>query len=242
MHTRPIHLALASALAAATALATAACGTGDPGTPGTTPTASPTATAPTEGRLLPLAVGATWTYRVTDPATGEVADKSNTVEALENVGGEKDGIQAYRVRTEKLNGVTVSWQEDLGNAIVRHREQAFRADGSMKTEDWYLPGKLRVDESETHLEPGATWTETYSERVIDGDDGTITMVEKSETWTVEAVDEEVTVPAGTFRCVRLRRVGDSDGASVKTWWFAPGVGKVKETGGQTEELVDWVLP
>ena len=57
---------------------------------------------------------------------------------------------------------------------------------------------------------------------------------KDETWKVEAVDESVTVPAGTFSALRVRKT--TSGAADKTFWFAKGVGKLKETGEQTEEL------
>ena len=55
-------------------------------------------------------------------------------------------------------------------------------------------------------------------------------------WTVDAVSQMVTVPAGTFRAIVLTKAG---GSSLKTYWYVPGVGKVKETGGQTEELVSY---
>ena len=56
----------------------------------------------------------------------------------------------------------------------------------------------------------------------------------------------VTVPAGTFSTIRLRRqvlvgAGGGEGAD-KTFWFAEGIGKIKETGGQTEELSAYSLP
>ena len=220
-------------------LGAAACGTGEPG--GNDPDATPT--PGDEVRLLPLAVGAMWTYRVTDGESGELKDKTTAVEAIESVGGEKGDVEAFRVRTEKTEGWTISWQQDLGSAIVRHREQAWREEGTMKEEEYFLPSKLRVDETPSRVTVDATWQETYTEKRIDGDDGTFTTEDKVETWTVEAVDEEVTVPAGTFKAIRVRREGSSsDGATLKTWWFAPGVGKIKETGGQTEELVSYDLP
>jgi hypothetical protein len=43
------------------------------------------------------------------------------------------------------------------------------------------------------------------------------------------------VPAGTFDAIVLRKVGGSE----KRYWYVRGVGKVKETGGQVEELVSW---
>jgi hypothetical protein len=38
--------------------------------------------------------------------------------------------------------------------------------------------------------------------------------------------------------VVLQKVG---GSTPKTYYYARGVGKLKETGGQTEELVDYEL-
>lgn len=231
--------ALASLLAFS--LLAAACGNEEPGggpdTPAETPTPGETA------RLLPLAVGAAWTYRITDGTTGEVTEKTTAVEAREAVGGEKADVEAFRVRTEKAEGWTISWQQDLGSAIVRHREMAYREDTTLKEEEYFLPSKLRIDETPSRLAAGASWEERYTEKRIDGDDGTVTTEDKVETWTVEAVDEEITVPAGTFTTVRVKREGSSsDGATIKTWWFAPGVGKVKEIGGQTEELVSYDVP
>jgi hypothetical protein len=191
-------------------------------------------------RLLPMKVGASWTYRITDPSTGATGNKMSTVEVSEDVGGAKAGTIAMRVRTEKLDGVTVSWQEDVGTGIIRHREQAFDLGENLLLEETYSPHKLRIDETTNHLSSGASWTETYEETVTDAN-GTRT-VSKSESWTVEAVDESITVPAGTFTTVRLRKVGSGLGASDKTYWFAPGVGKIKETGGQTEELMAYQIP
>jgi hypothetical protein len=56
---------------------------------------------------------------------------------------------------------------------------------------------------------------------------------------VVAVEEMVTVPAGTFSAVVIEKVG---GTSTKRYWFARGVGKVKEQSGtQVEELTEYKL-
>jgi hypothetical protein len=61
----------------------------------------------------------------------------------------------------------------------------------------------------------------------------------SETWTVIGDDETLTVPAGTFtHVIHFRKVG---AASSKDYWYARGVGKLKETGTQTEELSAYSL-
>lgn len=191
---------------------------------------------------LPISTGATWTYRVTNGSTGAVTNKSSTVEAFEDVGGSKAGVMAFRVRTEKDTGYTVSWQVVSPAGVVRHREQSFDTLGAMKTEEYYEPSKVRFDATASHTVPAASWTENYSEVVTDIPTAMTTTAAKTEQWTVEAVGEAVTVPAGTFTCIRVRRVSAVAGQSAKTYWYARGVGKVKETGGQAEELLSYSLP
>jgi hypothetical protein len=60
-----------------------------------------------------------------------------------------------------------------------------------------------------------------------------------DVWNVDGVNQTVTVPAGTFtNAIVLIKSG---GSSQKTYWYVPGVGKVKETGGQTEELTAYTV-
>ena len=188
------------------------------------------------GRYLELRPGASWTYRVTD-VDGVVEQKTQTVGALETMAGAKAGVQAYRLTTTKGGGgMTISWQEDRGSSIVRHAEED--NSGANTTRELYVPYRTRVDESEAHLVAGMSWTETYTEQVTDSA-GMTTTADKSETWIVQAIDEDVTVPAGRFCSLRVRRTSTVGGqaGSDKTYWFVRGIGKVKETGaGQTEEL------
>jgi hypothetical protein len=195
------------------------------------------AQVPMAERYHPLAVGKSWTYKVTKVGLPDEM-KTQTVEAEEDVGGAKAGVTAFRLRTVKPDGQTVSWQEDDGACTVRHREQELAPAPSttVLTDQVFVPYKVRLDETAAHLAVGASWTVTYTELSTDPTTGMTTSVAKSETWTVEAVNEMVTVPAGTFSCLRVRRIGQDIGQSDKTFWFAKGVGKVKETGDQTEEL------
>jgi hypothetical protein len=190
------------------------------------------------GRYLPLSVGASWTWQVT-PASGTPYQKTSTVEALEDVGDAKAGVMAYRVRTVGDDGQTLSWQQDTGSAIVRHREQSFTLDNTMTEDTFFDPYKLRIDEAGDHIESGVSFTESYTETGKQLLTGETKSLSKSETWTVEAIAEPVTVPAGTFNCLRIRRTGSEDGSAMKTFWYARGVGKVKEVGGQTEELASY---
>lgn len=195
-------------------------------------------TRPASERYLPLAVGASWTYDVSEPGVPAAA-KTNTVEALEDVGDQKAGVQAFRVRTEKLSGYTLSWQEDRCTSVVRHREKSFDDDDALVSDQIYVPSKLRIDETAAHLAVGAQWTESYTEVENDPISGTDT-TSKDEVWQVVATDVAVTVPAGTFSTIQLNKTtsGDAD----KTFWFALGVGKIKEQGEQLEELRSFTLP
>lgn len=192
--------------------------------------------------LLPLAVGASWTYDVTDLGTGEQSEKTTTVEAEEDVGGKMAGTTAFRVRTEKIDGTTMNWQKDIGDAIVRYHEEAYDLGDALTSDEWYEPYKLRIDESAAHTAEGATWDEEYTETHYEPGVPDPTVTARVNEWTVEAVADEIDVPAGTFTCLRLHRVGSEVGQADKTFWFARGVGKVKESGGQEELLVGYSLP
>ena len=62
----------------------------------------------------------------------------------------------------------------------------------------------------------------------------------NENWTTDAVDEVVTVPAGTFKALKITRTNTADG-TAKSQWFTQGVGKIREqnTTGHLEELTSY---
>ena len=130
---------------------------------------------------------------------------------------------------------TVSWQAVVGARVVRYREQAFNAtSGMLDIEEHWDPYKLRVDQAEEFIGDGASFLETYDEtKLVPGMKPTTAT--RGDRWTVLAASESVTVPAGTFDAMKVMRVSSSQGA-VKTYWFVENVGKVKEEGGQLEEL------
>jgi hypothetical protein len=192
---------------------------------------------PKTGELLlyPMTVGSVWTYDVEDGATHTV--KTQTCEVEEDVGGARAGITAFRLRTEKrstgglLIESTVSWQSVDDALVKRYREQVFNEVGTMTTEEYYDPYKLRLDGNPEHTALGATWTVNYSETINDGPPQ-----QRSEQWSVEGVGVSVSTPAGDFDCLQVRRHAASGVGSDKTFYFAPSVGKVREEGGQTEVL------
>jgi hypothetical protein len=235
---------LAAVLGAGLALGSGACGSGsgvEEAPPGIDPTKAGMQ-ARCEGRFLPLKKGLKWTYNVTDPdKPGVVETKTQAVED-EEAPPMKPGVSAFRLVTTKgksANDKTVSWQQIADNTVLRYEEHSFKPGQSTPNlvEVWD-PGKLRLDESPEHLKVGATWDRTYKETALPAgaakDEGP-----RNETWWVTGLEETVVVGGQPYKnVVIVRRRGTDVGASSdKTYWYACNVGKIKETGGKTEELV-----
>lgn len=118
---------------------------------------------------------------------------------------------AYRTRFGKTieeNVVTIDRQE--GAVFRDNRGSVLGVDAEgVRDERRYL---LKAP-----LTPGATWRSTVE-------------VGRTEDYTVIAIDEPVTVPAGTFHgcvLVRGRSVVDAGTELEIEWSYAPGVGLVK---------------
>jgi hypothetical protein len=192
--------------------------------------------------LLPWAVGNTWTYKVTK--NGVTSEKVTTIEAEEAVGiGPHADVMAFHVITAKgVDGTdrTESWQapaEDNPFRIVRYKEQSFGATtGALQLTEFWDPPKLHIDGAPGRISQGDTWLEQYDEtKLPEGLPETTHSV--NERWTVLGDNETIEVPAGTFDgVIHLQKVGSG---STKDYWYMPGVGKLKETGSQTEELVEY---
>lgn len=200
------------------------------------------------GALLPWKAGNSWTYRVTDDegTTTKVTTIAASPEPV-GLGPLKDTV-AYRVVTKKSDGAdqTVSWQAQVGDMIVRYREQSYAAStGKLELEEYWQPYKLHVDGSAEHTTADAMWAMHYEEtkvKVTDDVLGTPSTAPTDDAWKVlndSAAHVAVTVPAGTFEDpVIIQKAG---GSSLKTYWYVRGIGKVKESGGQTEELVSFTV-
>jgi hypothetical protein len=194
--------------------------------------------------FLPLKTGLKWTYEVKDLTGGGIETKETSVEALEAVSS-KPSQMAYRVKTRKggtLSDETVSWQNHAGKQLARYQEQSYSPGqgGAAPTPtllEWWEPYKLRIDESK--LKKGEKWAVTYKE--YSRNNGVDAMPrDRTESWEVMGVNEMLTTPAGTFKALHLRRVGtDQNATSDKQYWFACGVGKIRESGagGRFEELI-----
>jgi hypothetical protein len=258
-----------SGIVALTALAVGCGGEGAPGNPdGPVPgpvdaaaTAADTggdgpASQPADGgaalTYYPLKVGNWWRYRITSPFEAPW-EKLVTAERMEPVGGDGPSAATPAIRMVTRKGpsdMTINWQgwvdEPDGRVWVRYRETGYSAStGMVNVEDWWDPHRLRFDERAGRLQAGARYQETYVEYKRDRG-GLPVMTPVSTSWEVEAAGETVVVPipgaaARSYPdCVRVSHSLGTPGAR-KQFWFCRGVGKVKETGGQTEELVDHLV-
>ncbi|HEX8822470.1 MAG TPA: hypothetical protein VF794_21265 [Archangium sp.] len=190
-------------------------------------------TKPAEFRSLwPLTRGTTWTYRITDPTRGTFEKK---VEVLGEQTVPETSMKAIAVRSTQPHLEELSWQLDMNGVVVRLREEDRKA-GTLAEVTTWSPATVKALSQERAQ--GWSYSSDIRELTRLGD-GTTEDKDKTYVWTVEAVNETVTTPAGTFpNAIRLKRArGDKDDAQPRTYWLVPGIGKVKEDGERLEELV-----
>jgi len=85
---------------------------------------------------------------------------------------------------------------------------------------------------------GVSWIDAYTEFKLPVGQQASPGAQTHDQWIVLSADEAVDVPKGHFaHAVHLQKTG----GSTKEYWYVRGVGKVRETGGQTEELIDYHL-
>lgn len=190
-----------------------ACGSGEPWVPGAGET------------LFPLAVGNAWTFRVR--GGDEIETKVQTITGTTANGG-------YVMRTTNGTSETVSVQRVEGTALVRESEVSTE-DGVVVERVRFSPPSVRVDLMISEL--GASYEASFTEEHLDEAGNITRTTPKMQRFIIEAVDELIDVPAGEMRAVRVRR--DTEGSSSKTYWYVRGVGKIREVGGQVEELSAW---
>jgi hypothetical protein len=213
------------------------CGSTDPGVDaGTDGGGGAGACQRASGRLLPWKVGNKWTYKVTQG--GVNSEKITTIEGIEPVGGAGPNAakMANKVVTKKgLMDQTISWQAVDGDKVVRYREQSFGAtSGLLEMEEHWDPYKLHIDGTAEHMVDQKVWVETYKETKIPIGLQAVTAT-AMDAWKVVAECEVVEIGSESYKALKLTKTGGDQ----KTYWYAPGIGKVKETGNQIEELLKY---
>lgn len=182
--------------------------------------------------LQPFTVGTSWTYQTSRGDGTEVSEKTATVIALEDV----DGVEAAVIETRRGQKVSQVWLGEVDGRILRLREET-REPGQIPELRRFEPGSLRTPATMEGLRVGQTLPSSYVEVVLDDAGTELARIDRQPAWSVEALDDQVETPAGTFGAIRLLRLGDeADGALEKRVWYAPGVGKVKEQGNRIELL------
>jgi hypothetical protein len=194
-----------------------------------------------DNTLYPMADGATWTY-LHKNNNGQVLSMEDVELQQVDWQGEVGYLQ---VDSPNANGV---WTESVlvrdGDLVLRvHREDQTELAVSEIVD--YDPGFPRVRDSWTTL--GQTEELAYIRTATDGSGQNPMIEDRAHVFTVLAVDEEITVPAGTFTTIKIERVRSAGGAigDRAIFWFAFGVGKIREerpADNVVEELVAVSIP
>jgi len=199
------------------------------------------------GRLshFPLVDGTRWTYHHTT-LVDDPWDETDTVTSTtyqgqdafilsdqEDAEGEQthsthviDGTRVYRAYKEVEVGDVVAVTTTYDPAFLRY-DEAWTESGDTVTLDDDWTQACVVASTASNCAPGAVKV------------GTTT-----HTYTVLSAAEELTVPAGTFTTVKVQR-DNVTSPETKLFWFAAGVGKVREENpstGAVSELTAYEIP
>lgn len=168
---------------------------------------------PARTSYLPMQIGNSWTYLMTlapgivplQEQSNQLFDYHETVTGIASL-GENDYFLVRSVREGTDEYVERVWQQ-----VRRQTDEAIYARVGDPAYD--LPVLLLPPRQ------GETWSDPIFPEL---------------TFVTAAVGQQVTVPAGTFTCVRVEQTYErplQDGGSMietTTAWFARGVGMVKE--------------
>lgn len=238
------------AVAVAVAVALLACGGPDGGLPADGLPAGNAAPGPTEPppvneppvaapvSLWPLTEGSTWRYQLTHPLKGS-SEKMVKVMGMRTVPGFGEAQAMMVMNEEPTLSETTYEVVDKDGMVFRMREEDMKA-GAIARVTFWNPAVMKS----IAVEQPAGWTQTstVTETQQDATGAVVDEKQKTFTWTVVATNVEVTVPAGTFtNALHLKRQRADKPEYLREYWLVPGIGKVKETGERTEELLEAVI-
>jgi hypothetical protein len=191
---------------------------------------------------LPLEVGAVWRYAITrdDGRRGEGVVRVDGID----YGGSSGAVPEYRIREDLLDGTIWSWEGREATRVALEQEEIDDRTGAVLDEESYDPPITVVDERAERLAVGAAWPEAFTNTTPNAKGHPKTKHAEAK-WEVESVTDRVSVPAGTFTCLRVRRAQKHHPPLIS--WYAKGVGLVKQEGAgpvgdQTLALVTVHLP
>lgn len=207
-----------------------------------------------EAEYFPMATGNTWEYLETyDDTTHEPETTRHTVSGKETItdfdGNEVETWVVANNPNVETDEARVYWIVDDGITVRRIRQTVdSEGDGAIDKQQDYVPGITKIDRG--HLVAGDSWNDEVLRHTTYPSDPSATQESKLllYEWSVVSTSETVVVPAGTFdNCLRVERnnTADASNEETKIYWFAPGVGKVKEqtvaaeSDNKVEELTSY---
>jgi hypothetical protein len=199
----------------------------------------------------PLVDGSWWDYQH-DDWTEHVALTSTTLESGESAfvltdsPNPKDGIRSDATLVARGGRVLRVYKEEY---LIGANDEA-----TLKDSVSYGVGFTRFDEGWADKPVGFRETPEY-ERVETPAGGAAKAAQgRRHTFEILSLSAQVTTPLGTFDCIQIRRTKDwqaeeegldASDAQPKVFWFARGVGKVRELNldsGKGELLVNYFIP
>jgi len=184
------------------------------------------------GEYYPMSVGDYWVYEETGVYSGSTTTLRYEVTGeetltLEHADGPRDVFVVENTFPGTSDEYRLQYVEDDGTRAVRIKHEIFDATQTLTKVREYDPGFLRFDRS--RIGKDEQWTEELVE-YTDTLDGT-PVQNKQVQYQYKVIDrhQTVTVEAGTFDCLVIERsVVYGTVGEVKVYYFAPGVGKIKE--------------
>jgi hypothetical protein len=194
---------------------------------------------------FPLVAGAKWTYRhtsLTKDPWNEIATMTDTT---------YEGKPAFILEDEEdaEGAQTQSTFVVQGTGVYRAFREV-RVNGALALQVVYDPAFLRYDEGWTEAGQSETldddWTQTCVMTSIASKcaPGAVQTGKTTHKYTVVDTHVEIEVPAGKFDAIEIERF-NPDESETRKFWFAPGVGKVREEdaeSGAVEELAEFLVP
>ncbi len=190
----------------------------------------------------PLAVGHSWEYfeEFEDSTTNVLRYEITGMETInfDHGVGEKEVYVLRNTFPESEDTeYKIQYLHDDGGRIDRLRHLIYRDVDDLKSQRDFAPGFLRFDRDKIDL--GDTFSET-----VEKYDTVLGNSTDDYAWEITSVTEDVVLMDGTVlnNCIKMERANVSKG-ELKIYYFAVGIGKVKEetTGGlenKTELLME----
>ncbi len=188
---------------------------------------------------LPVAVGNRWVYNEIDVAG--IRDDQTDVKEITGTADYEGMLTFIMTSTPSTSGTTKHFKWRVTDERVTRVRSEDWLNGTMVEYHTYRPNLQGFLRYSTKLSsPGDSISEEHHHVACNALTNACVDKNKPFVWTVVALDEVITVPAGTFSCIKIRRTRAA--GNFKEYWYAEGVGKVYEVGlGNYEELLEYTI-